>query len=148
MPLAYRWINFYPPFVGAGIRVTQSSADPYTMRVRLGLHWYNGNAFGTHFGGSLYAMCDPFFALILLQTIGRGYLVWDKTAAIQFLRPGRGVVKVTFHIAPEQVAEIRGRADAGAVVEPAFQVDVLDEAGQVVARVDKLLYVRKKTARG
>lgn len=144
MPLAYRWINFYPPFILAGIRVRQNAADPHTMRVSMGLHWYNGNVYGTHFGGSLYAMCDPFFALILLQTLGPGYVVWDKTAAIRFLRPGRGTVSATFHIPAEAVAAIRGRADAGEVVEPTFQIDVVDETGQVVAHVDKLLHVRRK----
>ncbi len=142
--LAFRFLNFYPPFILAGIRVEQNRADPYTMRSRMGLHWYNRNAFGTHFGGSLYAMCDPFFALILLQTLGKGYIVWDKSACIDFLRPGRGTVRADFRIAPDEVESFRRRADAGEVLEPVFQVDVLDEGGQVIAHVDKVLYVRKK----
>ena len=35
-------------------------------------------------------------------------------------------------------------AEAGEVVEPLFTAEVLDEAGKIVARVEKLLYVRKK----
>lgn len=108
------------------------------------LKWYNGNVYGTHFGGSLYAMCDPFFALILLRTLGEGYVVWDKAASIQFVRPGRSAVEAVFHIPPEKVEEIRSRADAGETIEPTFEVDVIDSAGQIVARVDKLLYVRRK----
>jgi len=141
-----RLINFYPPFLGAGIRVLSASLDPHTIKVRLALNWLNRNLFGTQFGGSLYAMCDPFFAVLLLQNLGSDYVVWDKAASIQFLRPGRGPVYATFHIPPETVAEIRARADGGEKIEPAFQVDVVDEAGQVVAHVEKLLYVRKKTA--
>jgi acyl-coenzyme A thioesterase PaaI-like protein len=137
-----RLINLYPPFVGAGIRVVR--AEAHTLTVQLGLHWFNRNLFGTQFGGSLYAMCDPFFVFILLNNLGPGYIVWDKAASIQFLKPGRGRVTATFHIAPEQVQAIRAQADAGEKVEPLFNVDVVDEAGQAIARVEKRLYVRKK----
>jgi acyl-coenzyme A thioesterase PaaI-like protein len=106
---------------------------------------YNRNAFGTHFGGSLYSMCDPFFALILIEQCGPGYAVWDKTSAIDFLRPGRGTVSATFQIPHHQVAEIKRLADTGQVVEPVFEVDVVDESGAVVARVTKTLHVRNTT---
>jgi acyl-coenzyme A thioesterase PaaI-like protein len=139
-----RFLNFYPPLVGAGIRVESDSQDPFTMRVRMPLTPFNGNVYGTHFGGSLYAMCDPFFALILLQNLGAGYSVWDKAATIQFVRPGRGTVRAVFHIPPAEIAEIRRRADEGETLEPRYQVDVMDTAGQVVAHVDKLLHVRRK----
>jgi hypothetical protein len=53
-------LNFYPPFLGAGIRVRRG-ADGRTFDVRMKLSAFNRNFVGTHFGGSLYAMCDPFF---------------------------------------------------------------------------------------
>jgi hypothetical protein len=145
--MSRRWLlrltNLYPPYVGAGVRVRVSS-DLRTFEVRMKLHWWNRNYVGTHFGGSLYMMCDPFFMLILVEALGRGYVVWDKSAAIRFRRPGRGTVRATFHIPPERIEEIRAAADRQGKVEPAFQVEVLDEQGEVVAEVEKLLYVRKK----
>ena len=111
------------------------------------LSFYNRNALGTHFGGSLYAMCDPFFALILIDQFGPDYAVWDKSSTIDFRRPGRGTVSATFEIPPEQVAEIRAAADAGEVVEPIFEVDVVDESSDTVARITKTLHVSHKTAR-
>lgn len=110
------------------------------------LRWWNRNYVGTHFGGSLYAMCDPFFMLILVEALGRGYVVWDKSAAIRFRRPARGTVTATFHIPQQRIDEIRAAADTARKVEPVFQVDVLDEQGEVVAEVEKLLYVRRKDA--
>jgi acyl-coenzyme A thioesterase PaaI-like protein len=104
----------------------------------------NLNVVGTHFGGSLYAMCDPFFMLLLMQHLGREYVVWDTAASIRFLKPGRGTVRATFHISPETIDEIRARADRGEKVEPVFQVDVVDEAQQIIAHVEKHLYVRKR----
>jgi acyl-coenzyme A thioesterase PaaI-like protein len=138
-----RLLNLYPPYLGAGVRV-KASPDLRTFEVRMRLRWWNRNYVGTHFGGSLYTMCDPFFMLILLEALGSGYVVWDKAATIRFRRPGRGLVKATFHIPQERIDEIRAAADAGGKVEPVFTVEVVDGEGKVVAEVEKLLYVRKK----
>lgn len=140
----YRYLSLYPPYIGAGIQVTYKPPD---FAVRMKQTWFNRNAVGTHFGGSLYAMCDPFYMLILMERLGRGYIIWDKAATIQFLKPGRGTVHADFHIPPETIADIQRRADQGEKVEPVLTVDVLDEDNQVVAHVEKCLYVRKKNGR-
>ncbi|MBM3125243.1 MAG: DUF4442 domain-containing protein [Chloroflexi bacterium] len=141
-----RLINLYPPFLGAGIRARR--IDERTYEVRLILKPFNRNLVGTHFGGSLYAMCDPWFMLILIRLLGNEYIVWDKQATIQFIRPGRGTVKALFQIPPERVDQIRSEADRLGRTEPIFSADVLDSEGQVVARVEKLLYVRRKDRAG
>lgn len=141
-----RRIRFYPPYLGAGVRVTHVSDDFRTVKVEMPLRFYNKNYVGTHFGGSLYAMCDPFFMLMLINILGPGYIVWDKAAAIRFKKPGKGLVKATFTISEEKIAEIRAAADSQPKVEPEFHVTVTDEKGDVVAEIDKLLYVRKKSA--
>ncbi len=140
--LRERFINFYPPFLGAGIRAR--TVDEHAIQVEMKLTALNRNIVGVHFGGSLYAMCDPWFMLILMRVLGRDYIVWDKAASIRFVSPGRGTVKANFHIPQERVDEIRAAADRGEKIEPTFSVDVLDEQGQVVAQVEKLLYVRRK----
>jgi len=141
-----RLLNLYPPYLGAGVRV-RSSADLRTFEVRMKIQFWNRNYVGTAFGGSLYAMCDPFFMLILTEALGRrDYVVWDKAATIRFRRPGRGTMKATFHIPQERIDEIRAAADAGGKVEPVFTVEVFDEKGELVADVEKLLYVRRKDA--
>lgn len=138
-----RLFNVYPPYLGAGVRV-KASPDLHTFEVRMKLRFWNRNYVGTHFGGSLYTMCDPFFMLILMNALGRDYIVWDKEATIRFRRPGRGTVRATFHIPPERVAEIKAEADEKRKVEPVFKADVLNDQGEVVAEVEKLLYVRRK----
>jgi acyl-coenzyme A thioesterase PaaI-like protein len=141
--LKLRAINLYPPFLGAGIRVRRTG-DGRGFDVRMGLRRYNRNYVGTHFGGSLYAMCDPFFMLILIPALGPEYVVWDKAAAIRFLRPGRGTVRARFHVPEERIAAIRREADANGKAEPEFTVQVLGDGGEVVAEVDKTLYVRRR----
>ena len=136
-----RLLNLYPPYLGAGVRV-RVTPDFRTFDVRMRLRWWNRNYVGTQFGGSLYTMCDPFYMLILLDALGRGYVVWDKAATIRFRRPGTGTVRATFHIPEERIREIRAAADRGEKVEPVFTVEIRDDQGEVIAEVEKLLYIR------
>jgi len=144
-----RLIDIYPPYLGAGVRVRRRDTDPLTFDVAMKLRWWNRNYFGTHFGGSLYSMCDPFFCLILLEALGPGrYEVWDKAAAIRFRRPGRGTVRARFEIPRERVEEIRAETDRSGVAEPLFAVEVRDDRGELVAEVEKRLHVRRRRPAG
>lgn len=137
-------INFWIPFVGAGIRIKHISDDLSSVDVEMKLRWWNRNYVGTHFGGSLYAMVDAFFMLILMEHLGKDYIVWDKAATIRFKKPGKGTVRAHFHIPPEEIERIRKLADTNYKVEPEFTVNVVDDTGKVIAEVDKLLYVRRR----
>jgi uncharacterized protein DUF4442 len=139
-----RWVNMYPPYLGAAVRVTRISDDFRNVEVEMPLRFYNRNYVGTHFGGSLYSMCDPFYMLMLINILGPEYIVWDKAATIRFKKPGKGVMKATFQLTEEQIAEICAAAEFQPKVEPQFQVVIKDAEGNVVAEIDKLLYVRKK----
>jgi hypothetical protein len=100
---------------------------------------------GTHFGGSLYAMTDPFFAIMLMHNLGGEYLVWDKSGSIEYVAPGRGTVRARFVLTEQRVAEIRAQAAGGEKVLPEFQVEVRHaESDALVALVRKTLYVRLK----
>ncbi len=140
----FRLLSLYPPYLGAGVRVTHVAPDLSSIAVRMKLSFWNRNYVGTHFGGSLYSMVDPFFMLLLMEALGPGYVVWDKEAVIRFKSPGRGTVTARFELPPERVEEIRAAADAERKTEPRFTVQVLAQSGEVVAEVEKLLYVRRK----
>jgi len=137
-------MRWWPPFLGAGIRVRSLSDDFRDAVVELRLGRLNRNYVGTHFGGSLYAMTDPFFMLMLLHNLGEEYLVWDKAGSIEYVAPGRGTVSAHFHLSDKRLREIRAEAAGGGKILPEFEVSVKDEAGAVVARVTKTLYVRLK----
>ena len=142
--LAMRFVNLYPPFLGMAIRVSYPKDDPYAIVVTAPLRFYNRNLFGTQFGGTLYAMADPFFVFILMKHLGPGYLVWDKKATIEFLKPGRGRVTGRYRVPPEEIARVKALADVGQTVEPVCSAEILAEDGTPVARVTKTLWVRKK----
>ena len=143
-----RWaLNFYPPYLGAGIRVRHISADLREVKIRMGLGWYNRNYVGTQFGGSLYSMTDPFFMLMIMENLGRDYIVWDKAAHIDFVSPGKGPVFADFHLDEALLDEIRAHTASGGKYLPKLQVEVRDGEGTLVARVQKTLYVRLKPGR-
>ena len=140
----FRAMSLYPPYLGAGVRVLPRDARATTFDVELRMTSWNRNYFGTHFGGSLYAMCDPFFVLILAENLGPGYSVWDKSASIRFRKAGRGTVRARFHIPPERIEQIRREVDEQGKVEPVFTVEVKDGDGDVVCAVEKRLHVTKR----
>ncbi len=140
----FRAINLWPPLLGAGIRVRRMDPDMKAVDVEMKLRPWNRNYVGTHYGGSLYSMADPFYMLMLMANLGRDYVVWDKAATIRFKKPGKGTVRAEFRISDAQVEEIRQRLQTERKVEPTFTVEIKDESGAVIAEVEKVLYVRKK----
>lgn len=137
-------LNLWPPFLGAGIRVRRIAADYREIVVEMPLRLYNRNYFGTHFGGSLYAMTDPFFALMVLHNLPADYLVWDKAAAIEFIAPGRTRLRAHFVLDEADLQQIIAATAGGDKHLHLFRVDVVDDEGLLVAKVEKIVYVRRK----
>ncbi|CAA9330081.1 MAG: FIG01211262: hypothetical protein [uncultured Lysobacter sp.] len=140
-------LNLWPPFLFPGIRVTALSDDYRRARVELRMRPWNRNYVGTHFGGSLFAMTDPFWMLLVMRSLGRDYIVWDKSGEIEFVKPGRGTVHATFELDDEVFAHLRAASATGDKVLHWFSTDIVDGSGEVVARVRKQLYLRRKRGR-
>jgi hypothetical protein len=136
--------NLYFPYLGAGIRCTRVTEDYTEIDIRMKLTWYNRNYVGTQFGGSLYSMTDPYYMLMLINNIGRDYVVWDKAAKIDFKKPGRGTVYAYFRLAKDQIAAIKKQADENPKFVFDLPVNVVDQDGAVIAEVIKTMYVRRK----
>ncbi len=142
-----RILNFWPPFIASGIRVVRFDDDFRHARVELRMRPWNRNYVGTHFGGSLFAMTDPFWMIMVKECIGREYMVWDKAAEIDFVKPGRGTVRAEFHLDEAVLDELRAATAGGDKALRWFDADVIDAQGDVVARVRKQIYVRRKRER-
>lgn len=136
--------KIWPPYLGAGIRVTKISPDYREVETRMKLRWYNKNAVGTHYGGSLYSMTDPFYMLMLLANIGKEHIVWDKSSTIEFVSPGKTEVRANFKLSKEMIEHIVEEARDGRPHYQNFDVTVLDSMDNVVAKVTKTLYIRRK----
>jgi acyl-coenzyme A thioesterase PaaI-like protein len=137
-------VNLYAPYLLAGVHVTEVADDLGSIDVRMALRPWNRNYVGTHFGGSLFAMADPWFMIMLMDQLGSGYVVWDKAGTLRFRKPGRGTVRARFEVPRDRVEEIRRAADAGGKTEPVFSAQITDAQGEVVAEVEKLLSVRRR----
>lgn len=142
-----RMLNVWPPYRFAGVRVIAIGDDWRSAEVELRAHWWNRNYVGVHFGGSLFAMTDPFWMLLAMNALGRDYVVWDREGAIEFLKPGRGTVRAAFVLEDAALEEIRAATAGGDKYLRWFETEVVDGEGEVVARVRKCLYVRRKKQR-
>lgn len=137
-------INIYGPYFGAGVKVTYINKDFRQANVSLPLRWYNRNYVGVHFGGSLYSMIDPFYMLLLMNNLGKDYIVWDKSAGIEFIKPGTGTVSASFIVTDEMLTEIKAKTANGDKFLPTYSVIITNEDGEVIARANKTLYIRLK----
>ena len=141
-----RAVNLWPPFLSAGIRVTHVARDMKAIDVEMKLRWWNANYVGTHLGGSLFAMTDAFYMLMLMANLGRDYIVWDKAASIRYRKPGRSTVRAEFRLTDAQLDDIHEKLKTLPKYEPTFTVEVKDEQGTVIAEIQKLLHVKRKEA--
>src|SRR4249919_3419760 len=126
-----RVLNLWPPFLFSGIRVTDIASDWLSARVELRARPWNRNYVGTHFGGSLFAMTDPFWMLLTMNALGSRYWVWDKAAEIEFVKPGRGTVHADFRLDEGVLTELRQATATGSKTLRWFNTDVVDSEGDV-----------------
>lgn len=141
----FRWfLNIWPPFLGAGIVISKLSHDFRYARVELKKAWWNKNAVGTAYGGSLFSMTDPFYMLLLGANLGKEYLVWDQAAEITFVAPGKTRLYCEFFITESLLQDIETHTQAGDKHLPEMTVLVKDSEDNLVAKVTRVIYVRKK----
>ncbi|KLV04288.1 MULTISPECIES: DUF4442 domain-containing protein [Photobacterium] len=137
-------LNIWPPFWGAGIRIVHISDDFREVKIRLKLRWWNKNANRTQYGGSIFSLTDPVYALMLMGILGKEYFVWDKHAEINFIKPGQTDLFADFVISEDCLSDIHKATEGGDKYFPEFVVHVKDANGEVVSQVKRVLYVRKK----
>lgn len=142
-----RWkFNLFPAYRGTGARITYIAGDYHEVRVRLKLSWRSRNYVGTIFGGSLYGAVDPVYMIMLIKLLGRDYVVWDKSAEIRFLKPGRGTLYATFKIDAEELQSIRSATESGPV-DRTYNVELVDGESVSHVAVTKTIYIRRKGPR-
>jgi len=137
-------LNIWPPFWGAGIKIESISDDFRNVRVRLKLRWWNKNANRTQYGGSIFSLTDPIYALMLMGILGEEYYVWDKEASINFIKPGSSDLYAEFQISQDMLDKILNETACGDKCFPEFVIYVKDRNENVVSEVQRKLYVRKK----
>jgi acyl-coenzyme A thioesterase PaaI-like protein len=138
------FLNFWPCYWGTGGKVSFISRDWRHVVVRLSLGLRTRNYVGTIFGGSLYGAIDPIYMLMLIKILGPDYIVWDKAARIRFRKPGRGTLEARFVVTDDEVATIRRLAAQAQSIDRLYSVEFKDRDGQIVASIEKTIYIRRK----
>lgn len=108
-------------------------------------NWRNTkNSHGTQFGGSLFALTDPIYAMMCNCLFHEKYYVWDKSAHIEFIKASKGAVFLDCQISRAEIDEIIAATADGEMHLPEFTVRVFDEQNETVAIAKRTLYIRLK----
>jgi hypothetical protein len=133
-------MNIWPPYFGAGIWVSHVSSDLRKVIVTLRSFPWNLSYRKTHFGGSLYAMTDPFYMIMLQHVLGENYNVWDKSSEIHYVRPATGKVKATFILEEDRIVTIKNKLSSEGKIVEDFLIEVMGEFG-LVCKVTKTIHI-------
>jgi acyl-coenzyme A thioesterase PaaI-like protein len=136
-------LSLFPPFLCTGTRCTYVSPDYRIARMRLAKTFLTRNLHGSQFGGAIFAMTDPVHALMLYRILGPGHEVWNRSARIQFRRPGRTALAAEFRIQDEDLVHIRSCLAADGRAAHTFSAQVKGLSGEIVAEVEVEVFVRK-----
>lgn len=140
-----RWkLNFFPAYRGSGGRITYIAADFKEIRIKLPLNWRTRNYVGTIYGGSMYSAVDPIYMVMLINILGRDYIVWDRAAKIRFRRPGKETLYADFIVSDGDIAEIKTELESKRSIDRIYTVKLRDKAGKVHAEVEKTLYIARR----
>ena len=129
---------------GTGGRLKYIAEDWSEVRVELPLSWRTRNYIGTIFGGSIYSAVDPLYMLMLIHRLGPDFIVWDKAAKIEFLKPGREALHARFVVDDAELAAIRAALNTQRSIDRSYLVELKDAAGAACARVEKIIYIRRR----
>jgi acyl-coenzyme A thioesterase PaaI-like protein len=143
--MAIKMISYWPPFYFSGIKVIgfNESLTEVTVRLKSGL--INKNYKGTHFGGSLYSMIDPFDMFMVINALDKSYRVWDYSAKIDFIKATSKTVIAKFHLSNSEIEEIKEKTQNNEKFIASFSVEIIEQdTGDIVAKAIKEVYVRKK----
>ena len=137
--------NLSPMYRRSTGRVTNVTDDLLAVRVRIPISYKNKNYVGSVFGGSLFSATDPVLMIQLLQILGNDYVVWDKEAAIKFLKPLRENGYVDFILTVDEIAQIKKDIVAKKEIDLHKEVTITNKQGTIVfAKVSKIIYIADK----
>lgn len=138
-------MNWYPMYFGTGGKILFWAADHSELHVRLRLNPWTYNYVGTIFGGSMFAASDPFYMLMLLRSLGSDYVVWDKSAAIRFRKPGRSTLYAVLSVSADERERVKQEVLEKGETTREYLVRWVDKNGVVHAEITRQCYIASKT---
>lgn len=136
--------NLHPAFRGTGGRVIFISPDLLQVRVCLPLNRRTRNFVGSLYGGSLFAVTDGVHVAMLLSTLSRDVVVWDKAAAIRYRKPAFCALYADFHLSTSELNQIAADLDEHHETSRKFTIELKDKAGNIYTVVERMVYIADK----
>ena len=85
---------------------------------------------------------DPIPAVQLKNLLGDGYIVWDKSAKIRFLKPAKEHLYADFEFTHSELSFIRSEVQKLGKLEIVKSTDLCCEGGKdVFCKIDETIYV-------
>lgn len=137
-------LNLWTPLFFTGIKITYLSEDYTHCRATLKNWCFTKNSHGTQFGGSLFALTDPIYAMMCNCLFGDKHYVWDKSAHIDFVKAAPNEVYLDCQISQHDIDTILAATANGEKHFPEFTVRVFDQNNDTIAIATRVLYVRLK----
>jgi hypothetical protein len=79
-----------------------------------------------------------------MKLLGKDYIVWDKSANIEFVKASRKKVRCVLKVTDDDLEKIKQNTEKGDKHFAKFYVEIREEDKELVARAEKIIYVRKK----
>lgn len=114
------------------------------IHVRMSLRLFNKNVVGIQYGGNLFSMIDPCYMFMLMKNLGSTYKIIDQSGSIEFVSPGVGAVHAKCYLTQQDIDDILIATETGDKYLKTFCVDILDDANNIIAKVTRVVYIRKK----
>lgn len=131
------WVRFL------GIEMTQADPGQVTLRIDPVAEHLNQN--GTVNAPVMFGLAEAAGAAAIvmrfLDLLGDTYSV-VRHVEMDFLAAARGPVEATGTIDPAEVERVRSEVEQGKPVDLPVPVDVRDESGRVVARIQMVMAIR------
>jgi hypothetical protein len=137
--------NYSPMYRRSTAWVTSISDDLHIFKIRLPLSYKNKNYVSSIFGGSMFSAVDPIPMIQLISILGEEYVVWDKSAQINFKRPAREDLYATFSFSPAQIDDIKQRVSTEKEIEIQHLTQLCNaDYSKVFCEVNKTIYIADK----
>jgi len=136
--------NYAPVYRRTGGRITYISNDWHEVHVKLPLNWTTRNYVGTLFGGSIYGAIDPIYMIMLIQILGKDYIVWDKSALIKFKKPGKETLYAYLKIDRDEIDFIKSELKTNFKLDRKYIVSLVDKNNLEHAYVEKIIHISKR----
>ncbi len=137
--------HFYslPSTANTGAEITHISKDLQHVSLTIPLNEKTRNMMGIIYGGVMYSATDAIYLTMLWYRLGLDYMLIDKCADVQYLRPGLGDLTVDFHLPEETVQSIIKELETNKSTLREFVIDIKDEKQKTVCKITKSIYIRK-----